>query len=219
MTNIQDLQSKIGYRFKDENLLLTALTHQSLANENGSTSYERLEFLGDAVIELIVSDFIYSNFDYDAGLSTRLRASLVSTENLSKIALNLELHTLVLKSKSLQGLSKKNSADLVESLTGAIYKDGGFKVAHDFVKKFVIVDKKSVENFVASCVDFKTKLQELLQGENRPFEYRILSSSGLDHDKVFEVGLLVDGQLVSRAQGKSIRIAEESCAEEFFKLL
>ena len=219
MTEIEKLQERVGYKFKDESLLFTALTHQSLANENGSLSYERLEFLGDAVIELIVSDFIYSNFEYDAGLSSRLRASLVSTENLSKIASTLGLDTLVQKSKSLQTLSKKNSADLIESLTGAIYKDGGVTAAENFVKKFIIVDRETVESFVDSCVDFKTKLQELLQKDAQVFEYKVLSSSGLDHSKIFEVGLFVDGVMVSKSSGKSIREAEESCAEKYLKSL
>ncbi|MGN0961138.1 MAG: ribonuclease III [Christensenellales bacterium] len=213
MINLENLQNLIGYKFKDISLLEMSLTHQSYANDNNVHSYERLEFLGDAVIELIVSDYIYHLSDFDAGVSTKLRASLVSTEYLFNVSNKLELPSLVLKSKSLQQLGKKNTADLFESLIGAVYLDGGLSYAKDIINKFVIISKENVRLVMRTCVDYKSKFQELMQAKGNTFEYKLLSSSGLDHEKIFEVGLFINDQNVATARASSIHSAEEKCAE------
>lgn len=217
MNSLDELQRKISYNFKDISLLERALTHQSYANDNNVLSYERLEFLGDAVIELVVSDYIYHLSDFDAGVSTKLRASLVSTEYLSNISNELELSSLVFKSKSLQQLGKKNTADLVESLIGAIYLDGGLIEAKRVIEDNIIISDDNVRYVMLTCIDYKSKFQELMQSEGRSFEYRQLSSSGLDHEKIFEVGLFVNNDMVASAKSGSIHSAEEKCAESYIK--
>lgn len=215
MNNLDDLQNVIGYKFKEVGLLQTALTHQSYANDNKVASYERLEFLGDAVLELVVSDYIYHLSEFDAGVSTRLRAGLVSTEYLNNVSNNLGLPSIALKSKSLPQLSKKNTADLFESLVGAVYLDGGMDNARRIIHEQVIISESHIGYVMRTCVDYKTKLQELLQAGGESFEYKLVSSSGLDHEKIFEVGLFVNKNLVVKCQASSIRSAEEKCAEKY----
>lgn len=219
MNNLESLQQLINYNFKDISLLERALTHQSYANDNNTLSYERLEFLGDAVIELIVSDYIYHLSDFDAGVSTKLRASLVSTDYLCHISNNLGLPDMLLKSKSLQQLSKKNTADLVESLIGAVYLDGGLLDAKNIIDRFIIISDDNVRFVMKTCIDYKSKFQELMQSSGDYFEYKLLSSSGLDHQKVFEVGLFINGESMARASANSIHSAEEKCAEKYIVAL
>ncbi|MBE5736123.1 MAG: ribonuclease III [Clostridiales bacterium] len=219
MNNLEVVEQAIGYKFNNANLLLEALTHISYANESHVGSYDRLEYLGDAVIELVVSDYIYHNLEIDSGLMSRLRSTLVSTDYLSNIAQDLTLVDNVLKAKSLRVLSKKNQADLFESVIGAVYIDGGLGKAKEIIDKFVIINKENVEYMLGRSIDPKTRLQELLQAESKTFGYELLSSVGLDHDKTFSVGLMVDGVQVVSAKGKSIQLAEEKCASEYLKIL
>lgn len=215
MNNIKKLQEYLNYKFNDEKLLDTALTHISFAKEVGVESYERLEFLGDAILETIVSEIIYKEFDLSAGKLTKLRASLVSTENLCNIAKNLGLEQMVKKSKSLPNLSKKNTADLFESTLGAIYLDGGMSVAKSVVERLIIIDKENLLCHLNNCEDAKTRLQELMQSLGYKFEYRLISSSGLDHAKIFEVALYINDSLVSKGSSSSIQSAEEICAKAY----
>lgn len=210
-----DVEASLGYEFKDKDLLKTALTHISYAKECGGESYERLEYLGDAILEAIVSEELYRCYDLLVGKLSKLRASLVSTENLCNIAKKLGLHRLCRMSKSLTQLSKKNTADLFESVLGAVYLDGGMEGAKKLVRGLVIVDKENLDSHLKTCEDAKTSLQEKMQAEKIDFEYALLSSSGLDHEKTFEVGLFVGGKKVATATGKSIRSAEEACAKEY----
>lgn len=209
------LQESIQYKFKSIDLLIQALTHSSYSNETGGVSFERLEFLGDAVIELVVSDYIYREFNLDSGLSSRLRAGLVSTEYLCVLAEKLNLPSIMQKSKSLSTISHKTKADLFESLIGAMYLDGGLKVAESLIFKLIIVDKNNVENTLKTCIDSKTKVQETMQSLGKKFEYSLVESKGQDHQKIFVVNLSIDGKIVSRESGHSIHEAEEKCAKTF----
>jgi len=213
MNNLESLEKSLGYVFKDKNLLIQALTHISYANDNNVVSYERLEFLGDAVIELIVSDYIFNNFEIDVGSATKLRASLVSTDYLNNISKEIGLDKIVRKSKSLQQLSKKNIADLFESVVGAVYTDGGLENVHKLIYKFVIKNEENVRQVIKNSIDYKSRLQEYMQAESRVFEYKVLSITGPDHKREFEVCLDVDGVAVTTAKSSSIQSAEEKCAE------
>ena len=215
MNNINNLEQEICYSFVDKNLLTQALTHSSYANDNNVDSYERLEFLGDAVIELVVSDYIFNNFEIDVGAATKLRASLVSTEYLNGVSKDLGLDQIVRKSKSLQQLSKKNIADLFESLIGAVYSDSGIDDAKKLILRFVIKNEDNVRQVIKFSIDYKSRLQEFMQAEGKSFEYKILSITGPDHKREFEVCLVVEGQSVTTAKGTSIQNAEEKCAEYY----
>ena len=122
----------------------------------------------------------------------------------------------VKKSKSLSVFSKKTTADIFESIIGAIYLDGGLSEAKKLIDKHIIVSDEHIAEVIADCVDYKTKLQEDMQGQGKSFEYKILSSFGQDHDKTFECGLFIDGELVTKSHGKSIQLAEEQCARNYY---
>lgn len=216
MNNIENLQDIIDYHFKNQSFLDKALTHISWANELGVEDYDRLEFLGDAVLELVVSNYIFNILkDLKSGDLTKLRASLVSTENLYKISQNLGLDSMIKKSKALSQISKKTTADLFESLMGAVYLDGGYDAVKNVIEKFVIIGKDNVMSHLDIMEDAKTRLQEMCQAEHKTFEYRLVSSTGLDHEKVFEVELIIDSRVVTRAFGKSKHLAEEKCAKSY----
>lgn len=215
MNKNNELMAIIGYEFKDENLLSTAMTHVSYANEFHKDSYERLEFLGDTVIEIVVSEYIYRNSNLMAGLSTKLRSWLVSTHNLSEISAKLGLERFVLTSRALSRLGQKNLADIFESVVGAVYLDGGLEKAREVIERFVIIDEKNIEYALNNCVDAKTKLQEVMQAQNKKFEYIIANSYGLDHEKIFEVQLVVEGEVVTQGKERSIQMAEELCAKQY----
>ena len=199
--------------FSNQELLTQALTHISYANEKNCEHYERLEFLGDAVIELAVSEYIFSHFTIGSGNLSKLRASLVSTENLNNISNLLDLEKYILKSNSLTKISKKTNADLFESIIGAVFLDGGFEKAVGLIDKFVIVNIDNVNKHLDTCEDAKTKVQELLQKSGSTWEYKMIDSYGMDHDKTFVVTLLVDGKPVAEAKGKSLHLAENECAK------
>ncbi len=213
---MNSIEQILGYVFKDKKLLKTALTHSSLSNEIGGDNYERLEFLGDAVVELIVSNEIYKYEFLDSGLLTKLRASLVSTSNFSNISTNLKLDKELLKSKSLNTLSEKTKADILESILGAIYLDGGLEEVQKIVDKYIIIDENNIREHLTNCIDYKTKFQEDMQKQKKSFEYIVVNESGQDHNKIFTVELKIDGITISQALGKSIHIAEEECARKYY---
>ena len=216
MNNYSQLLDVLGYKFRNLQLVEMAFTHQSYANENKTIGYDRLEFLGDAVIEMVVSDYIYRKMPFSSGELTKLRSNLVSTDNLYKVSIELGLDKLMLKSKALITGSKKNIADLFESLVGAIYLDGGIDSAKNIIEKFVIKDDNNIAYIIKNSIDYKTKFQEYMQAQAIDFEYKVLSSRGMDHAKTFEVGLYVKGELETTAEGGSIHSAESKCAEQYF---
>ena len=216
---MNDLQLKLDYQFKNKNLLQTALTHTSYSNEFGGDNYDRLEFLGDAILELVVSEFIFKHTTLNSGDASKLRASLVSTNNLSNISKKLSLDKLILKSKSLNSLSSKTCADLFESVIGAIFLDGGIKNVKKVIKNFVIISKENIINVFKNTIDYKTKLQEDMQKHSKQFEYKLVCEYGKDHNKTFEVELIIDGQTQSRGIGKSIHLAQENSAYNFYNNL
>ncbi len=214
---MNNLEEQLNYFFQDKNLLKMALTHSSLSNEIGGENYERLEFLGDAIIEFVVSDRIYKYYFLDSGSLTKLRASLVSTSNFSRISQELGLDKELYKSKSLSTLSEKTKADILESVIGAIYLDGGISEASKIIDKYIIVDEENICNHLHNCVDYKTKLQEEMQAKKKSFCYELVSESGLAHDKTFEVQLIIDGEVVAIATGKSLHMAQSECARNYFE--
>jgi ribonuclease-3 len=142
---------------------------------------------------------------------------MVSTENLNKISIDLNLEKFCLKGKSLSKLSKKNTADLFESVVGAIYLDSGMQNVKKIIDKFIIKDLKNVENYLNMLSDPKSELQEYCQGKNISFEYKLLETSGFDHEKNFKVGLYIQNELVATSVAKSIQSSEEECARKFLE--
>ena len=222
---IKELETAIGYRFHNISLLQNALAHSSYANErwhNSLMSNERLEFLGDSVLGMLVADYLYRNFpDRPEGELTRMRADMVCEQTLAVVAnrLGLGKHLLLGKGEEQGGGRSRNSilADAVESVIAACYLDGGMEAAVNFVEKFILVN---VPTQKMHNVDYKTALQELVQRKkNQVLSYRLAGESGPDHDKKFEVELSLNGTVVGVGSGSSKKRAEQDAARAAIMLL
>lgn len=214
---INEFENKIGYHFQNRNYLRQALSHSSYANEmrlSKLANNERLEFLGDAVLELISSENIFStNEKMHEGEMTKLRASLVCEPTLAMCAREIDLGNYILlgKGEIATGGATRDSilSDAFEAVIGAIYLDGGFTSAKEFIMKYVLDDIDSKKLFF----DSKTILQEIVQADYKePLQYKLLGESGPDHDKIFTVAAIVDGKELSQGTGKTKKAAEQAAA-------
>lgn len=214
---IEKLQEKIAYRFRDDGLLRQALTHSSYANEmkiNKYGDYERLEFLGDAVLEFVSSDFLYRQRKETAeGDLTKLRASMVCEPALAYCAREfaLEQYILLGKGEETTGGRKRDSivSDVMEALIGAIYLDGGIEKASSFIHRFILSDLEDKQLFY----DAKTILQELVQQSNEgALRYVLVREEGPAHDKLFEVEAYVGEKKVGQGIGHSKKAAQQQAA-------
>ena len=216
---VELLEERIGYSFRNKELILQALTHSSYANErkiNKTGNYERIEFLGDAVLELLSSDFLYRTHpDMPEGVLTKTRASMVCEPSLAFCARDLELGEFIRlgKGEELTGGRSRESiiADVMEAVLGAIYLDGGIGEAKRFVDRFILSDLEDKQLFS----DSKSTLQELAQGQMKEeVSYRLLGESGPEHDKVFEVEVLLGDRVVGHGTGRTKKSAEQQAAYE-----
>lgn len=216
MSNITEFQTMIGYQFKEEGLLRQALTHSSYANEKHMkklSDNERLEFLGDAVLEIVSSDFLYHNYpNVPEGELTRLRASIVCEPTLALCTEELSLGNYLLlgKGEDLTGGRKRKSilSDALEAIIGAIYLDGGFANAKEFIHKYILTDIEHKKLFY----DSKTILQEVVQGKHENLEYVLVEESGPDHDKNFTVEVRINEKAIATATGHTKKAAEQAAA-------
>ena len=215
---IKDLEGAIGYHFRNINLLQNALTHSSYANEryhNSLMSNERLEFLGDSILGMVVAEHLYRNFpDRPEGELTRMRADMVCERALAEVANRLSLgqHLLLGHGEERFGGRSRESilADAVESVIAATYVDGGMNAAVDFIRKFILCDVPAQR---LRNADYKTALQELVQQKkNQVLTYELVGESGPDHDKKFDVEVCLNGQVVGRGVGSSKKRAEQEAA-------
>ncbi len=215
---INRLEEAIGYRFQNISYLQNALTHSSFANErwhNSLMSNERLEFLGDSILGMVVADHLYRNYpDRPEGELTRMRADMVCEKTLALIAAQIELgdHLLLGKGEERLGGRSRESilADAVESVIAACYLDGGMGAAKAFISRFVLchVPEMKMQN-----VDYKTALQELVQQKkDQTLCYNLVSESGPDHDKQFRVELILNGEVLGCGVGTSKKRAEQDAA-------
>lgn len=219
--NFIDFQDKIGYVFKNEELLKTALTHSSYANENkhlGIPSNERLEFLGDSILNLIVSRYIFLNYSHlPEGEMTKIRASVVCEPALKEAALFLDIGKFIKlgKGENLTGGRNRPSilSDAVEAIAGGIYIDGGFDAATEFVlNQLEELIKRSASG--VGMIDYKTKLQEELQKNGDvKIVYEVIQESGPDHDKKFSVQVRCKNKILGTGSGKSKKEAEQHAAQ------
>ncbi len=215
---IKELETAIGYEFKDIRLLENALAHSSYANEhfhNSLMSNERLEFLGDSILGMIVADHLYRNFpDRPEGELTRMRADMVCEQSLAVIAHQINLGDfLMLGHGEEQGGGRKRSsilADAVESVIAACYLDGGYDAALRFVRRFVLSDIPVVRYH---NVDYKTALQERVQQrKNQVLSYHLVGEEGPDHEKHFNVEVQLNGVQIGLGSGTSKKRAEQDAA-------
>ena len=222
---IKDLEAAIGYKFKDISLLQNALAHSSYANErwhNSLMSNERLEFLGDSILGMMVAEYLYRTFpDRPEGELTRMRADMVCEQTLAAVAGRIDLgrHLLLGNGEEQGGGRTRNSilADAVESVIAASFLDGGMEAARQFIQKFILVEVpvKKLHN-----VDYKTGLQELVQQKkNQVLTYTLVGESGPDHDKRFDVEVKLNGKVVGLGSGSSKKRAEQDAARAAMELL
>lgn len=217
-------KEKLGFEFNDIMLLVTALTHRSYVNEHRSSvkeHNERLEFLGDAVLELVSSDFLYRNYDEPEGIMTALRAALVRTESIGDAGKELGYEPLVRLSHGEKNGSERAHdvilADCFEAVIGAIYLDQGYDAARDFIAKHILVKIDTILK-EGSWRDPKSYVQELAQRiDSATPVYHTLAEEGPDHDKTFKVGIFVNDELKGVGEGHSKQEAQTEAAREAVK--
>ncbi|MEQ2554205.1 ribonuclease III [Lachnospira intestinalis] len=215
-TDLDGFQKIIQYQFNNIGLLKNALTHSSYANEKKTGNYkdnERLEFLGDAVLELTSSEFIYTgNPDMNEGKMTRLRASIVCEPTLAMCARQIHLQEYIMlgKGEDLTGGRTRDSiiSDALEALIGAIYLDGGFANAKEFIHRFVLNDLENKQLFY----DSKTILQEVVQAYGLEVEYELTGEEGPEHDKKFHVIAKAGDLFVVKGTGHTKKAAQQQAA-------
>lgn len=221
---LEELQQKIGYEFRNADLLATALTHSSYANENGQShgeSNERLEFLGDSVLGIITAENFYMNYkNLPEGDLTKLRAATVCEKSLCEFAREIDLGKYLLLGRGeicTEGYKRPSIlADAFEALIAAIYLDGGMDAAKGFVLKYIEDAVKKHRGFK----DHKTVLQEVIQrNPGEIIEYVLVGESGPDHDKRFEVEVHLNSNVIGRGIGTSKKKAEQLAAKEALELM
>ncbi len=224
MSKLTELQEKIGYRFAKEGLLRQALTHSSFANEKHMkklSDNERLEFLGDAVLEVVSSEFLYQNYpNLPEGDLTKLRASIVCEPTLALCTRELDLgdYLYLGRGEDLTGGRKRKSilSDALEAVIGAIYLDGGFEPAKAFICRFILTDIEHKKLFY----DSKTILQEVVQGNyEESLHYVLLEEVGPDHDKRFKMQACIGERVVGEGEGHTKKAAEQEAAYQALLLL
>lgn len=218
-------REKLGFDFNDINLLVVALTHRSYVNEHRETTHEhneRLEFLGDAVLELVVSDFLFRNFNEPEGVMTAIRSALVRTETIGNAGKELGYPPLVRLSHGERNGSDRAHdviyADCFEAVIGAIYMDQGYETAKDFIYKHIIVKTDEIID-EGSWRDPKSYAQELIQKIDgvTPI-YHTLKEEGPDHNRSFEVGLFVNNKMIAFASGHSKQDAQTGAAKQAVRI-
>jgi ribonuclease-3 len=223
MSELKKFQEIIGYTFQNEQLLKQALTHSSYANEKHLkklSDNERLEFLGDAVLEVVSSEFLFQNYpNLTEGQLTKFRASIVCEPTLATCTESIHLGDFLFLGKGEErtgGRTRKSVlSDAMEAVIGAIYLDGGFASAKEFVLKFIMTDIEHKHLFY----DSKTILQEVVQGEHEQLTYVLLGETGPDHDKTFEVGVLIGREEISTGKGHTKKAAEQEAAYQALLVL
>jgi len=220
---MDEIQKRIGYTFQNRALLLTALTHPSYAGDHHVESYQRLEFLGDAVLELCVSEMLYRAFtNLSEGVLTRMRAELVCEDALSEAAERLGLNRAVRLSVGEErsgGRQKKSIlCDIMESVIGAVHLDGGREAANRLID-MAIGDRVRQASPKSDHLDTKSRLQSILQAEGKMPVYEMISRDGPSHKPVFRYKVMVDGETVGEGEGGSKQLAQTEAAQNALKKL
>lgn len=215
--NTEKLEESIKYKFNHKELLETALTHTSYANENNVSSYEKLEFLGDSILEFISSKYLYNKYTtLTEGELTKVRAQVVCEDSLKEVAKKHEFYDYIRVSKS-EKMSRGNYkpailADCVEAVIAAIYFDGGLEKAEEFIIENLKGNMQYAKDHIG-MKDYKTVLQEKLQEHGEVhIEYVIIKEEGPDHDKHFTAEVMCNGKVLAQGDGKSKKLAEMQAA-------
>lgn len=210
----------LGGKFHNPDLLVTAFTHRSYVNEHKKTAKEhneRLEFLGDAVLELVVTEYLFLNYSEPEGILTNWRSSLVRTESIyaaaDRLGLNDYLRLSRGEKRGTERARQQILANCFEAVIGAIYLDQGYDKSKEFIDKYLIVTFQQILDS-GSWMDPKSRLQEMSQRiDNATPQYKVLREEGPDHEKLFKMGVFVDGKLKGQGEGPSKQIAQQKSAE------
>lgn len=220
--SLKELEDAIGYQFNSKELLTHALTHSSYTNDrklDKKLCNERLEFLGDAVLEMISSEYIFINYPEKAeGELTKLRASLVSEKPLANVAADIGIGNYLFLGHGEERTGGRTrdsvTSDAVEALLGAIFLDGGIEAAKKFVHSFILNDIENKQLFY----DSKTVLQEIIQKYHRgTLKYELVSEKGPDHDKKYGMNAVIDGRVIGYGEGRTKKAAEQEAAYNAIK--
>lgn len=218
------VEKELGISFRNKELLITAFTHSSYANDHREENLEhleRLEFLGDAVIELIVSEYLYKTYsNLPEGQLTKMRAAAVREETLAELTIESKLQEYILLGKGEEQSNGRNRksllADIFEAFIGALYLDQGIKTTEKILAK-ILFPKINLGDF-SHGMDYKTNLQEHLQKKGLiNIEYQVIDSSGPDHARIFKVAILIEGERMGTGEGSSKKRAEQAAAKEAFE--
>ncbi len=210
-----DFLEKYNIEFRNQNLLQTALTHSSYSNEHDAENYERLEFLGDSVLQLIISEYYYLNSDYQEGEMSKLRASYVCENALVEYSKKVGIDKYILVGHGQEkDINNTIIADCFESVLGAIYLEHGFLIAKKYIYEVVI---PYIEDNYQFMIDYKSLLQELVQTDKKSLEYVLVSDEGPAHDKTFTFEVKIDNIVYGRGIGKSKKEAEQNAALDAYK--
>lgn len=223
----QEFQDSLNYEFRDLSLLEEALIHRSYLNESADknlVSNERLEFLGDAVLEVVVSDLLFERYpEKSEGWLTKRRSQIVCEPSFSYIASIFGIGKLILMGKGEEATGGRQKAsilsDAFEAVIGAIYKDGGIEWIRSFFAESLDEILQQEVGSQRLFIDYKTQVQELLHSQAKDFEYQLLREEGPSHEKIFTVGLYVEGKKICEAQAGSKKMAEQKSAELAYELL
>ncbi len=221
MEHLKELENSLGYTFNDKKLIIEALTHKSYKQPYNN---ERLEYLGDAVLDLIVGEYLYRRFPrHDEGKLSKMRASLVNESSFTQLANALNLGAFIFLSNAEENNFGRSKSSLLsnafEAVMGAIYLESGLQTVTDIVIKLLEQNYKEI-SLESLFKDYKTSLQELTQAHfGITPEYRLVSSKGPDHQKEFEIALYIDDKCYATASGKSKKIAQQEAAEIALKKL
>ncbi len=219
------LEKNLKYTFKNKDLLINALTHSSYANETKTPlgSNERLEFLGDSVLSIIVSDYLFNTYkNTPEGELTKLRASLVCEKSLCTFSRELEIGKFLRlgRGEDKGGGRERNSilADAFEAVLAAMYLDGGYEIAKNHVLRFILAELENTDDEVFK--DYKTALQEIIQrNPEESVSYFLTGENGPDHNKIFEVEVRLNSNVIGKGSGKSKKAAEQAAAKEALYLM
>lgn len=227
MQDLSELQNRMGYTFRDDHLLRHALAHSSYANEHRGEvpgSNERLEFLGDSVLGVITAEYLYSHFrSLPEGNLTKMRAALVCENSLFQFAKELDLGSFLLLGHGEERSGSRSRPSIVsdafEAVLAAVYLDGGFEAAKNYVLPFLIKGAKELHTGTRDH-DYKTTLQEIAQqNPGELIHYEMIDSTGPDHAKIFEVHCYLNSNLLGKGKGRSKKEAEQMAAKEALKLM
>ncbi len=208
--DFMDILKKFHITIKNQELLQAAFTHSSYSNEHHCKNYERLEFLGDAVLELVISDYLYKNTQYQEGDMSKIRASFVCEKALATYAKDLNIPTEIRVGHGQMGkINDTIIADVLEAFLGAVYLDQGFQKAKEIIDEIII---PYIEQGYQFLTDYKSTLQEMVQTDKKSLEYVLVKETGPAHDRQFEVEVKIDGMVYGKGTGKNKKEAEQNAA-------